>query len=117
MPNQRQYDRRDSIFYLKVYSQDTDELLGHVVDISEKGIMMVASAPMQTGRQLALRMHLPEPVSEDIQTVDFEAESRWCEPEANPDLYDIGFEILDPPDRFEQVLQDLISGYTFSARR
>jgi len=117
MPDQRKYDRRDSIFYLKVFARDTDELLGHVVDISEKGIMMVSSEPMQPGRQLALRMHLPEPVSDDIQTVEFEAESRWCKPEANPDLYDIGFEILNPPDRFEQVLHDLIRSYTFSAKR
>jgi len=116
MPEQRQYNRRDSIFYLKVFDQRTDELLGHVVDLSERGVMMVSDEPMEPGRLLALRMHLPAPLESSGRTVDFEAESRWCRQEANPDLYDIGFEINDPPEAFIHALRDLIKGYTFTDR-
>ena len=116
MPDNRKYDRRDSIFYLKVFDQRTDELLGHVVDLSEKGIMMVTNREMEVGERFALRMHLPEPVESESHTVDFEAESRWCRQEANPDLYDVGFEVADPPEAFIRALRDLVRGYTFSGR-
>jgi len=117
MSEKRKHDRRDSIFYLKVFDQQTDELVGHIVDISEQGIMLVTKQPMEAGQRRAFRMHLPDPVESDNLTVDFEAESRWCQPEANPDLYDVGFEVIDPSPRFEQALRDLVQGYTFKSTR
>lgn len=36
----RTLKRRHLIFYLEVFNEDNDELLGHVVDITTKGIKL-----------------------------------------------------------------------------
>ncbi|QOC22252.1 PilZ domain-containing protein [Wenzhouxiangella sp. AB-CW3] len=113
MNDRRAYDRRHSIIYLQVFDRDSGSALGNLVDISEKGVMLVSKAPMENDQQYALRMHLPEPVNGNY-TVDFEAVVRWCRQDINPDLYDIGFELINPPKSFEDALESLVKGYMFT---
>jgi len=117
MSEQRKYDRHDSIFYLEIFDRQTGKLLGHAVDLSDKGLMMITSQPVERGRQFALRLQLPEPVESGNRAVEFDAETRWCRQEANPDLYGVGLEITDPPGAFQRALQDLGRGYTFPGKQ
>jgi hypothetical protein len=115
MNDRRAYDRRHSIIYLQVFDQDSGTALGNLVDISEKGVMLVSKAPWESNRRHRLRMQLPEPVN-GSNTVDFEAEVRWCRQDVNPDLYDVGFKLIDPPSSFRDALESLIQGYMFTGR-
>ena len=45
--NKRQHDRQHSIYYLKVVDQETGEQLGSLVDISEKGVMLVSEQELE----------------------------------------------------------------------
>ncbi len=84
--------RRHLVFYLEVYDDDTGELLGHVADITTKGIKMVSHEPTPVGRTFRLRMILPEEYFDD-HVLRFEAKSLWSANDINPDFYDTGFEV------------------------
>lgn len=110
--NQRKVARRHLIYYLRVYDQETKALLGNLVDISTRGIMLVSDQPLEIGKRFSLRMYLPETV-EGSREVEFSAESRWCQNDANPDFFDTGFELLDPAPQFLEAVDKLIDDCLF----
>lgn len=110
--NQRKVARRHLIYYLRVFDRDSKELLGNLVDISTRGIMLVSDHPLEVGKSFHLRMYLPETV-EGSREVEFTAESRWCQNDANPDFYDTGFELIDPAPQFLEAVDKLIDDCLF----
>ena len=112
MKEQRKYDRRHSIYYLRVYDKGTGKLLGNLIDISEQGVMLISDYTIELNKRFTCSMHLPEEI-EGSNTVDFEAEVRWCRNDTNPNFYDIGFELISAPKKFSAILQHLIEAYMF----
>jgi len=110
--NQRAVPRRHLISYLRVYSVETNSLLGNLVDISTKGIMVVSDRPVEVGKRYRLKMVLPESV-EGRKDVEFEAESRWCQNDENSDFFDTGFELLDPQPAFLDTVDRLVEDCLF----
>lgn len=112
--NQRKVARRHLIYYLRVFDRDSKVLLGNLVDISTRGIMLVSDQPLEVGKHYDLRMYLPESV-EGSREVEFSAESRWCQNDANPDFYDTGFELVDPAPQFLEAVDRLIDDCLFKS--
>ncbi len=110
--NKRKVARRHLIYYLRVFNKETGELLGNLVDISTRGIMMVSDNPIQVGETYHLRMVLPETV-DGTREIEFEAQSRWCKNDTNPDFFDTGFELIDPPMHFLDAVDKLIDDCLF----
>lgn len=110
--NQRSVPRRHLIYYLRVFNVDSDTLMGNLVDISTRGIMVVSDQPVQVGKRYRLKMVLPETV-EGRKDVEFEAESRWCQNDANSDFFDTGFELLDPQPGFLDAVDRLVEDCLF----
>ena len=110
--DQRKYDRRHSIYYLRVYDKSTGSLLGNLIDISEKGLMLISDNTLEINKVFTCSMHLPEEI-EGSNTVDFELESRWCRNDTNPNFYDVGFKVISAPDAFYKILNHLIAAYMF----
>ena len=110
--NKRTVARRHLIYYLRVFNQQNGELIGNLVDISTKGIMVVSDKSIPINARYHLRMVLPDTV-EGSKEVDFDAESRWCRNEANPDFYDTGFELLDPSMDFLDAVDRLVEDCLF----
>jgi len=84
--------RRHLIFYLEVYDDASGELLGHVVDITTKGMKIISHAEVPINRMFRLRMMLPEGYFDD-HFIHFEARSLWSANDVNPDFFDTGFEV------------------------
>lgn len=105
--DQRAVPRRHLIYYLRVFDTKTNTLVGNLVDISTKGIMVVSEHPIPTKQRYTLRMVLPESI-DGSREVEFLAESRWCQNDANADFYDTGFELLDPNMGFLDAVDRLV---------
>ena len=107
MAERRKSPRHTLVQYLKVYDQETDDLVGRVVDLSGGGMMLVGERPYETetGRR-RLRMVFPS-TFEGNTHVDFDAECRWSGPDVNTELYDGGFEFVNPTDDLKDTL-DLV---------
>jgi len=110
--DRRKLKRRHLLYYLRVYNADTGRLLGHLVDISPGGAMVMSQCRRRIGRTVALRIVLPnQPRRTEI--VEFEATTRWCRRDVNPDFWDTGFETSGLTRRQAADLETLVEDYGF----
>ncbi len=96
------------IYYLRVFDRETGAVIGHLVDITEKGIMIIRDAPIEVGTVLKLRLRWRSSVGR-LQMADFEGECRWCRPDVNPDFYGAGFAISAATTEHVRAISELIS--------
>lgn len=90
--NKRDMKRHYLIYYLRVFNRENGEVLGHLVDITPKGIMVMRDSPIETGVMYSLRLRWRNSAGK-LQIADFEGVCRWCRPDVNPDFYGAGFAI------------------------
>jgi len=112
MKEQRKLQRRHLIYYLRVFNDETNEVLGHLINISPEGIMIMSEKPLETGKLFHLRMDLPADVFRK-QLIEFDAESRWCRKDVNPEFYDTGFLIKNLNEEDARLIEKLIDDYGF----
>ncbi len=107
----RSIARRHLVFYLRVYDGMGIEILGHLADISTRGIMLVSEKPIKTGRDFRLRIKLPKEVVGRDEIV-IEATSCWSKRDSNPDFYITGFEIAELEGDLEKQIGRLIKDFS-----
>ena len=78
MQEKRRLKRWHLIYHLRIYDQQTDSLVGHVVDITTEGLRVVSEWPIPTGRDFQLWMDLPDNDSAGTTRIWFRARSLWC---------------------------------------
>ena len=109
----RSLKRRHLVYYLEVYDDDANQLLGHLVDLTTSGLKLVSKQRIPTNRTYRLRMMLPEGYFSQ-KDLYFEAQSMWSSNDINPDFYDTGFAApkLDPA--AQNIILDLVSQISFN---
>ena len=112
MNDKRKVERKHLIYYLKVTDCATDQVLGHVVNISNEGVMLISEKPIKAGSDFKLQMFLPEEI-QGSRYFEFAATSRWCEEDENPDFYNIGFLLNNVSEHGIEVIQRLIDKFCF----
>ena len=100
------------MYYLKVTDRETGQAIGHAVNISNKGFMLISEDPIKPEATFQLRMHLPAEI-QGGRKFEFTATSRWCKKDENPDYYDIGFELNNVSTEGIQVIKHLVLGFCF----
>jgi hypothetical protein len=103
-PERRRLERRDLSYYLPVMDNNTQQVIGHLVDISPVGLMMDSKMPVPTNLKYSLRLDLMEDIAGKA-ILEFIAVSKWCRPDSiQPYLYNAGFEITNiAPDDYEVI--------------
>jgi c-di-GMP-binding flagellar brake protein YcgR len=109
----RQVSRKYLVFYLRVFDGMSSKILGHLVDISEKGIMLVGDNPIPVGEDYRLRMRLPTQMKDHTDII-FTATSRWCKNDANPDFYLVGFQIQEMEATARELIASLIKDFSYN---
>lgn len=112
MIERRRLKRRHLIYYLKVFDRNTDELFGHLVDITSEGVMLISENPIEVDATFQLKMALPAEFLGGKQ-LEFRARSAWCRKDVNPDFYAIGFQLLDVSKDYFAVVERLIEEFGF----
>ena len=86
--------------------------MGHLVDITTEGIMMISEEQITKGKDFSFRMQLPATISgrEEIQ---FSARCLWCKKDFNPDFYVSGYQIDKIPPEEVKTITALINSYGF----
>ena len=108
-------DRRrwELIFYLRVYDEQNGKLLGHVVDIHEEGIMILSEAPLELNRDYALALEMQNSDRSGRKKVSLKAHAIWESSDANPELFDTGFRLIDPKKDTIRAIKKLIEELQF----
>ena len=109
----RALKRRHLVYYLEVYDDDANQLLGHLVDLTTSGIKLVSKQRIPANRNFRLRMMLPEGyfAQKDLY---FEAKSMWSANDINPDFYDTGFAAPTLDAKTQDIIRDLVSQVSFN---
>ncbi len=108
----RSVKRRHLVFYLRVFNQKDHSILGHVIDISQDGLKLVSDAPIKEGERFSLRMRLPMEVT-DKDELQFDAVSRWCVEDDNPDFHLTGLMIENISPEVSEYIRELIGDYGY----
>lgn len=104
--------RRHLVFYLRVFDQSNNSVLGHVVDISSEGLMLLSDASIKVDEKFSLRMRLPIDLS-DKDELQFNAVCRWCKEDGNPEFYLSGLQIDGLTIEVEEYILHLIKDYSY----
>ncbi len=110
MQERRKFKRIHLIHYLTIFERDTNKLLGNLVDITPEGILIITEKPVEKGQVFHFRMNLPEDFTE-AQELNFDVESVWCEVDINPDLFAVGYHLLNTPEEDIAIIYKLIEEY------
>lgn len=111
MPERRTAPRKKFSFYMRVLNDDTQQILGHMVEISQNGLRLETVGALPLDKEYYLRLELTPDVG-DVPYIVFVARTKWCKiDEIQPNLYRVGFEIVEilPEDR--QIFQRLLEKY------
>lgn len=112
MVEKRRAKRRHIIYYLRVFDQNNDQLVGQLVDITTSGMKLVSENSIEPDTYYELRMVLPEEIDKKKE-ITFAVKSMWCKRDVNPNFYSIGFEFEDIATEDINIVKNLIYDFSF----
>lgn len=108
----RLIQRRHLFFHLRVFDRNTGEKLGHVVDVTPEGMMLVSEQVIPTDVDFQLKMSLPDE-GDKSKSHEFEARSMWSSNDVNPQFYDTGFRVIRATEEHLDLMEYLVEHYGF----
>ena len=109
----RQRRRWELVFYLRIFDDRSNTLLGHVIDIHEDGLMLLSEKPIELNKDYDLSLEMPLSGDTDREKISFRAHSIWQSSDANPELVDTGFQLIDPDKVSVETIKKLIEELQF----
>ena len=107
---QRNLSRHHLIYYLRVFDGSSSRVVGHIVDISPQGIMLITEEPITVQEEYQLRMRFPGQGSGQDELI-LDAVCRWCRQDKNPEFYIAGFHIQELPAEAASFMRGLIAEF------
>lgn len=108
----RRLKRVHLIYYLRIFDSNTGVIVGHLVDITTQGIMLISEEPVPMGKDYSFRMHLPATII-GREKIEFSAHCLWCKKDINPDFFVSGYQIKAISPEEAQIIKELINSYGF----
>lgn len=95
MAEKRTVPRKNFSFYMRVLNDDTEEILGHMVEVSPVGLRLETVGPLPINTDYYLRLELTPDLG-DLPYIVFIARSKWCKiDDIQPNLFRVGFQIIE----------------------
>ena len=110
--DRRKLKRRHIVFYSRVFDRNTGVLLGHLMDITVEGLMLITDSPLEAGEQYHLRMDLPEDAKAKPY-LSFDATCLWNRPDINQAFYNAGFKVHNMTPEDTNLIETMIDEYGF----
>ncbi len=108
----RRVERRHLVFYLRVFDGMSTKVLGHIVNISANGAMLISDNPIPVDTSFRLRMRLPARGANKDEII-FNATSRWCRQDVNPDFFISGIQMYDVDEEVSRYILCLMDDFSF----
>lgn len=110
MNERRIYPRHQMICYLKLQDRDTGTVIGHVVDISPEGCLVMSDTPIEQLRTFNLQF-LPTTCAPEQPPLEIAATCKWCKKEQCAGFYDAGFEFTNLTAQQVKEVEALVQKY------
>ena len=108
----RNTQRRHLVYYLRAWDSGNSQMLGHIVDFTSHGLMLISEEPIQIGGEYSLEVRLPDSQG-GIKPVSFKAVCRWSGSSNDKSLFDSGFEVLENSSDAIDVMHSMTNAYGF----
>ena len=79
---------------IEVHDTMTERVVGHLSDLSESGLLLIAHQPMCSDALYQFRFRIPDPRGGEV-TVEVGAHELWSDPAAAPGQVWTGFRFID----------------------
>ena len=112
MEEKRKLKRRHLIYYLRVFDRNANMLIGHLVDITAEGLMLISEDPIDANSTFQLKMDLPQGMGNKEQ-LSFDARSVWHRKDINPRFYNTGFQFRKVTRNHFAVIEQLLDDFGF----
>lgn len=111
LPERRNSQRKNFGFYMRVLEDESEQIVGHLVEIGSDGFRLETSAPLPEHRIFHLHMELTPDVSDRL-FMFITARTKWCKTDViMPNLYRVGFEIVEMSPHDREIYQRLLETY------
>jgi hypothetical protein len=96
---------------MRVLNDEDETTIGHLVDVSMKGLQLETSALIPLRMEYHMHMELTAEISDKL-FMFLTARSRWIHPDdIMPNLYRVGFEITHMEPHDQEIYQRLVDIY------
>lgn len=111
--NKRREERKNLVFFLRIYLQGSDDLIGFLIDLTTNGFHMLSEHPLEKDKEYHLVVSSPEAMNE-TWTLKFSARMMWVKDDNQPGYFRYGFKMekIDPVSH--SIIQHLIEHYGFT---
>jgi hypothetical protein len=89
--DERNQERWLLIHSLRVFNAENNDLLGHVVNVTTEGILLITESPLPTDKDYQLKMAVPMGDSETAN-IELDARSVWTKADDDPHFHKTGFQ-------------------------
>ncbi len=99
--DKRHESRRVFSYYMQLTDAGTEEIIGHLSDISTGGFKLDADHPLPLDKDFEFHLALSSDVADKPYMI-FKAKSKWCQTDPiDPFVYNVGFHLttMQPEDR------------------
>ena len=93
MREKRRLNRKKLFFYLPVINKDTNEKIGSLINLHQKGLLLTSEKNISIGNNFNIIIKIPENI-EHNNDIEAAVISRWSNTSPNPSFYDTGFEFI-----------------------
>ncbi len=95
MAEKRTVPRKNFSFYMRILNDDTQEILGHMVEVSSIGLRLETVGPLPINKDYYMRLELTPDLG-NMPYIVFIARSKWCKIDnIQPNLFHVGFELIE----------------------
>lgn len=108
----RKEERKYLVFYPRVFAGADSAMLGHVVNLSSAGFLLISSSLIRVEKQFRMRMRMPKEVCENPE-LELSATSCWCRKDLNPDFYLTGFKMANLNAAESMDIRFLLDGFNY----
>lgn len=110
MRENRGEERRQLYTSLQVYDGVSSRIVGHVSDLTLKGMRLVCKEPVGVQEEYRLRIKCPDLVDDRVE-LNVQAVCRWCREEFNPEVFVAGFYFQELSTEGTRIISILIDDF------
>ena len=107
----RDYGRRRVDDYPVVFNRVMNRMIGHMVNISVGGAMMVSEEPIEIPSVFACSMELPKKLRRS-QPLEFDVQTKWCMRNDGTGLYETGYHFVNLTRESKKSIQAILERVT-----
>jgi hypothetical protein len=109
LSEKRALERRELIYYLRVRDASNDKELGRMVDIHQKGLLLMGSETLTPERHYVISIEMPKAMMEQgINNVTSKAKVMWSRPSRTTAFYENGLMFVEPGQEAAGTIERLI---------